>query len=181
MFSYNVDVDKYHHRVGPDSVTNIKRVLPQIYQAQKQTNVPPRVFLGVVYNETNARPGLIGDGGRSYGLGQVRCHVWIHWLRERGLAHLKSCNQLLRPYNNVRAMGMILSYLKKDSSSWNEALEKYNSGQAAADIPTIQRRQKVISYRKRVNYFGELFMPYYDAYEDVYPLIKEFHKSIKRL
>lgn len=153
-----VEPEKYEYRFDDNSRERVESLFPYIKQAEKNTKVPAKYILGIIYNETNAHADIIGDNGRSYGLGQIYCAVWIDELRkEFGHQNYPHCYELLKPEKNIYAIAFVLSYIKNHYDiSWKESVEVYNTG-------TVGQENEI--YQKRSLYFANLFEQRYKLWK----------------
>ena len=167
----SVDVKDYHHRFDGNSIERMKRTFPLVYKASEKTGTPPLYLLGTIYNESNAKPFVTGDGGKSYGMGQIQCRVWKNWLRKKKGMEIETCRELLDPKKNLIGVGHILSMLQEKGGSWGNALEAYHTGKF---IPGNGDR----AYKERTKYFGETFLPHYERHVEYYEKIEEWKERI---
>lgn len=90
-------------------------------------DIDPAVVISVIARESSFRPGVMGDGGESYGLMQIK-KKWHKARMER-----LGVTDLLDPYQNVTVgidlLAELLRY--KDNLEW--ALMCYNGGYSYAD------------------------------------------------
>jgi soluble lytic murein transglycosylase-like protein len=161
----DVDAERaYQYRTDSGTEIRMKSVIPWIDRASEKTDVPARLIAGLVYQESNAKSKVMGDGGISYGLGQIRCGVWGDWLKTQ-VDGYKQCDDLLKPKVNILSIAHILRRLKdRYHATWHQALELYNSGSKVKHIDHVPRKQKVQAYRKGVLYWSYRFDPFIDSY-----------------
>lgn len=103
-----------------------------VEKVSAQYAIPDWIIWGIAYNETNFQP-LVGDKGKSWGIGQVRCSdkfSWIPFLHRTGA---KKCRDLLIAEINIQAIAIILNYnkalmIERDEFSWRQVIRAYNLG-----------------------------------------------------
>lgn len=171
LLTPTVESDQYEYRIDDKSLDRVSKIFPYVRQAHYNTGVPPKILIGTIYTESNATPHVVGDGGRSFGLGQVRCAYdgfsWVSYLNDHFSA-IQQCEDLKDPERNVVAMAEILRYSKeKSGKSWDMVPSVYNTGNF--DVKPWQNQE----YRRRVHHFGELFMPYYVASQKLARKVQE--------
>lgn len=147
---------KYEKRFGPNPDRGLMRVVktfPYVHQAAINTGAPPDLLLGIMYTETNARPNLRGDDGRSYGIGQIWCTEDFNWIGKFNNPHIQNCWDYMDMEQNIYTMAGILKYSKNHYDlSWKQAVEVYHQGEYTGND---------WGYRHKVRYFGELFVKHY--------------------
>lgn len=169
----DVEIDRYDHRMEPSSFDRIESIYEPVRQASDETDVPIDLIVGVIYNESNAHSHVIGDNGRSYGLGQIRCAIWKDWLRNR--TNLRTCRDLLDPRDNAKAIGEILTYLKDQSGTWSNALEAYHTG-------TYRDGERFDeAYKRRVRFFGRLFSTHYRVHHSWQRQVDTIESSVNQI
>lgn len=143
-------------RVDDEALARMKRVFPYVRQVEINTDVPPKIVLGTIYNESSGKPYVKGDGGLSYGLGQIRCF----WLDEVYSPNLQYCHDLLSSWKNVYVIGEIFQHFKTKypDKTWRELVKLYHLGSQA-----LYGYIDDSDYINRTYRFGEIFLPYYRA------------------
>jgi soluble lytic murein transglycosylase-like protein len=80
------------------------------------------LILGMISVESSFRPGVIGDGGKSFGLMQIQPRYWSETMEREDVTNL------LDPLQNVRCGCAILRDLKDKYGTEYRALQAYNTG-----------------------------------------------------
>lgn len=80
------------------------------------------LILGMISVESSFRPGVIGDGGNSFGLMQIQPRWWSETMEREGVTNL------LDPLQNIRCGCAILRELKDKYGTEYRALQAYNTG-----------------------------------------------------
>ena len=80
------------------------------------------LILGMISVESSFRPGVIGDGGNSFGLMQIQPRWWSAVMEREGVTNL------LDPLQNIRCGCAILRELKDKYGTEYRALQAYNTG-----------------------------------------------------
>ena len=80
------------------------------------------LILGVISVESDFRPKIIGDDGKSFGLMQIQPKWWSKTMEREGVTNL------LDPLQNVRCGCAILKDLKEKYRTEYRALQAYNTG-----------------------------------------------------
>ena len=80
------------------------------------------LILGMISVESSFRPGVIGDGGNSFGLMQIQPRWWSAVMEREGVTNL------LDPLQNIRCGCAILRELKDKYDTEYRALQAYNTG-----------------------------------------------------
>lgn len=80
------------------------------------------LILGMISVESTFRPGIIGDGGNSFGLMQIQPRWWSETIEREGVTNL------LDPLQNIRCGCAILRELKNKYGTEYRALQAYNTG-----------------------------------------------------
>lgn len=160
LFATTPSAPDYPNRVDSHALQRMSHVFPYVRQVELNTDVPPRILLGTIYNESSAVPVVKGDGGISYGLGQIRCF----WVRELHTPVLRYCHELLTGWKNVYVIGEIFQHLKEryPDKSWRELVKLYHLGSQALLTEIDDSR-----YINRTFRFGKIFLPYYEASKTV--------------
>lgn len=89
--------------------------------------IDPAVVISVIARESSFRPRVMGDGGESYGLMQIKKKWHIERMEKLGVT------DLLDPYQNVAVGIDLLAELLNYGDSLEWALMCYNGGYAYAD------------------------------------------------
>lgn len=80
------------------------------------------LILGIISVESSFRPGVLGDGGNSFGLMQIQPRWWGETMEREGVTNL------LDPLQNIRCGCAILKELKDKYGTEYRALQAYNTG-----------------------------------------------------
>lgn len=105
-------------------------------------DIDPAVVISVIARESSFRPGVMGDGGESYGLMQIK-KKWHKARMER-----LGVTDLLDPYQNVAVGIDLLAELLRYGGSLEWALMCYNGGYTYAD--NRLKSGKISDYAKGV-------------------------------
>lgn len=89
--------------------------------------VPPEIVFSVMWQESRYTIDIMGDGGKAYGLMQIR----PEWHQDR-MARL-NCNNLLDPYQNILVGVDLISELYRTYGDINLALTYYRHGTINGD------------------------------------------------
>lgn len=157
-------------KIGPEGFERMEKLYPYVRQVERNTDVPPRVILGTIYKESVGIPDVTGDGGLSYGLGQIRC-FWIHQLD----VPLDRCRELLVDWKNVYMMGQIFHYLhEKFARSWRQTMKLYHLG-----IQVVYEDIDDSRYLDRSTHFGKIFLGHYQATNKVNDTLFELASEVR--
>lgn len=107
-----------------------------IFKICEERDIDPAIVIGIIERESDFRPKLMGDGGKSYGLMQVMKKWHVSRMKKLGVTNLKD------PYQNVLVGIDYLDELIDRDRGVEWALMAYNGGpgyankKAAAGIVT---------------------------------------------
>lgn len=160
LFSGYVQPGQYESRFDQESYNKMQKLYPIVRQVQHNTNIPPHIILGTIYNESQGNEKAIGDGGLSLGLGQVRC-FWLGEVAAHPLFEGMTCREtLLRPEWNVYVVGEVLKHLKgRYKREWRATTKLYHLGPAG--LGSVDDS----AYQNRTEYFGRYFVLRYNAWK----------------
>lgn len=98
-----------------------------IFKESERYGIDPVLVIAIIDKESDFRPHVVGDSGRSYGLMQIQAR----WHEER----MKSldCMDLLDPYQNITVGIDYLAELFESGKSIEWVLMAYNGGRSYAN------------------------------------------------
>ena len=104
-----------------------KDLQDHIFEICKERDIDPAIVIGIIERESDFRPKLMGDGGKSYGLMQVMKKWHVGRMKKLGVTNLKD------PYQNVLVGIDYLDELIDRDRGVEWALMAYNGGPSYAN------------------------------------------------
>ena len=98
-----------------------------IFEICEERDIDPAIVIGIIERESDFRPKLMGDGGKSYGLMQVMKKWHVNRMKKLGVTNLKD------PYQNVLVGIDYLDELIDRDRGIEWALMAYNGGPSYAN------------------------------------------------
>lgn len=99
-----------------------------IFGLCEEKQIDPAIIVAMCWKESTYTPGVVGDGGNSYGLMQIQPR-W-HYERMQRLG----CTDLLDPYQNITVGVDYLCELLEQYGSIDKALTAYNQGHYSGTV-----------------------------------------------
>lgn len=96
----------------------------QIEAAAQKYGIPPDILKAIFYKESNWNPAARGDGGKSYGIGQVYTTAHPDYDVARGQQDVSY---------QIDYSAKLLSGLYKSTGDWRTAVRKYNGAGPMAE------------------------------------------------
>lgn len=126
--------------------SGIQRWQDEIKRASAETGVPIKYIAAQMWQESHP-PGneySVGDGGKSYGLMQIKkgAHSDVERVYKKDLDYKNN------PYHNILTGAYYLKLMRSQTSNWNEALEAYNQGATGRTRP--ETRPDAIAYLEKI-------------------------------
>lgn len=94
----------------------------EIINICSEYDISYELILGMISVESTFRPGVLGDGGNSFGLMQIQPRWWSETMTREGVT------DLLDPLQNVRCGCAIMRELIDKYDTEYRALQAYNTG-----------------------------------------------------
>lgn len=98
-----------------------------IFAECEKHNIAPAIIIAMIERESSFRAHVVGDGGESFGLMQIKEKYQKERMKRLG------CTDLLNPFENVKVGIDIVAELKDKNSDLYWVLMAYNGGQSYAN------------------------------------------------
>ncbi|MEW6284223.1 MAG: transglycosylase SLT domain-containing protein, partial [Candidatus Eremiobacterota bacterium] len=92
--------------------------------AARKYGIPPDILKAIAYKESRWNPGAVGDGGKSFGIGQIYTTAHPDYDVNRGRQDIAY---------QIDYMARFLSNLYKQTGDWRTAIRRYNGSGPMAE------------------------------------------------
>lgn len=115
-----------------------------IIEEADEHGIDPAIIMAMAYKESTYRPSAIGDGGKSFGLLQIRKHCHLKRMDRLGVT------DLLDPYQNVVvAVDYLAEQIDRYGGDIAKGLTAYNRGHYAGTV--TQYAKKILAHAEKIN------------------------------